>query len=485
MRFGAKEARSSFLRYLPACAALGAAICLELSTNALADILLRPVFTIEQIFTDNVRASAIDRDADGVTVLAANVQGLLTTSRINAFADVSLFYNEFWATNTLDNLNGAGTVAARAEVLRNLFFIDAIAAKQDVYLSPNDVSASGLTTGQGTLQQTNYGVSPFITTDVFGLADLLVRGNYAQVQFDRPVVGVAATLLTDITVKQAGAKITTGQRSSRYELIGTAEYLETDLGFEQRNVVGGVILNFTKGIAGIGRIGYERITDPSFPMIRGTIWSLGGRYTFNRDSVIQVEYGRRFDDDTFRALLEVGLTPRTRLSGAYTDTLVPVQLTLVRSVADLLDQEGNFVTAPPNSPAIPDPTLVDTIVRDKELRVAAVYSKDLQTVTFVVGHTERLYPSLNDDESFYFVGATLEEQLSRRLSYVLNARFQDNYATLVTRPTSQIYNTELTVVYQYTEDVAFGGGYAFRLEESPGGLDSYENILRFSVSQAF
>ena len=77
------------------------------------------------------------------------------------------------------------------------------------------------------------------------------------------------------------------------------------------------------------------------------------------------------------------------------------------------------------------------------------------------------------------------ERLSRSLDYLLNVSYQDNYAVLSTRTTSQIFRTELTFTYQYTQNVSFAGGYAYRLETNPANNDTYENILRFSVSQAF
>jgi uncharacterized protein (PEP-CTERM system associated) len=486
MRWGAKDWRSSVSRYLPALVAAGVAGAAELSTHAMADILqLRPIFGIEQIFTDNVRASSTDQDADAVTVLNARLEAAVRSTRITAVAEIDLFYNEFWATDDLDNFNGAGIAVGRAEVLDNLFFIDAAAQKQDVYLSPNDISASGLTTGQGSIQQKSYSVSPFIQADVFGMADLLIRANYAQVIFDRPVVGVAAIELTDVTVKQLGARIDTGQRSSLYQIVATAEHLETDQGFEQENVIGGLFFNFTKRLAAIGRIGYERITDPTIAPIRGTIWSAGGRYRIADDSLVQVEYGRRFGDNTYLAEINLALTPRLNVVGGYTDTLVPVQLTLVRSITDLFDQDGNINVATPNAPSIPDPTIVDAIVRDKEVRMAAVVQDDLQTYTLTFGHNDRFYPTLVDNEKYFVVDFTIEEQLSRRLSYYVHAQYQDNYEVLVTRNTSQIYRTELTLLYQYTEAVAFGGGYAWRYETSPVDPDTQENILRFSVQQAF
>src|SRR5262249_29388433 len=152
-----------------------------------------------------------DRDADGVTVLSVRLRGFVTTERIQAVANVGLYYDEFWATNDLDNLNGKGTVAGRAEVWKNLFFVDAIAEKEDVYTQPSQASASRLTTGQGSIQEKDYAVSPFIQTDLFSIADLLVRGNYGQIEYEKPVVGVTTALLTDVTVKSAAGRITTGE----------------------------------------------------------------------------------------------------------------------------------------------------------------------------------------------------------------------------------------------------------------------------------
>lgn len=484
MRLGAKDLRR-IVRCLPAATVGLFAVGAELSTNALANIIeLKPFLGVEQVFTDNVRASNEDRDADGVTILSARLQAALRTSRITAVADVNAFYDEFWATNSLDNLNGNGIIAGRAEVLERIFFIDAVAEKQDVYLSPTDISASDLTTGQGTIQQESYRVSPLLTTEVFGLADLVVRGTYGQIQFDKPVVGIAATLLTDITVKHVGGRISTGERSSLYELIGTAEYLETDLGFEQRNVVGSAYLHLTPGFSALGRIGYERTFDPSFPMIRGTLWSLGGRYRFG-ESEIQFEFGRRFDDDVYLGEMNIALTSRIRVRGSYTDTLTPIQLTLVRAIGDLFDEEGNLDVSVNNTPSFPDPLILDAIVRDKEMLLTATYIFDLRTYTLAIGHNDRHYPSLLDNEKFLAVGLQLEEQLSRRLVYLLNLQYQDNYKVLAPRPTSQIYSTQLSFLYQYNESVVFTGGYTWRLEETLDDSDTYENVLRFGVTQAF
>lgn len=485
MRFEAKPERSRLAGVAPVAASVATLfIAVAYSADAFADLTFTPSLGIEQIFTDNVTASGTDRNADGITVLSARIDARLTSARINAAADVNGYYNEFWATNSLDNFNANGTIAGRGEILTNLLFVDAIAQKQQVYLSPTDVSASGLTTGQGNIEQQSYGVSPFIETDILGIADLLVRGTYAQVQFDKPVVGLASTLLTDLTVKDLAARITTGERSSLYELTGTAEHLETDLDFQQDYVIGGVVLKVTKTLAAVGHVGYEHISDPSISDIKGTIWSVGGRYTMGNSSA-QFEYGHRFDGPTYIGSMALEISPSFNVTGNYTDTLTPIQLTLVKSVSDLLDQDGNFVLGPPSSPSFPNPLILDSIVRDKNLTVSGSYTVDLRTYTLAIGHFDRFYPTLVDNERNLVVGLAVGERLSRRLSYLADVQFQDNYEVLATRNTSESYRAELSFIYQYNDELAFKGGYAYRLQTGQNSNDVYENILRFGVVEVF
>jgi len=486
MRWGLPDTRPNVI--IPSAPVMGAAglgVCVMLATGAVADTFhIKPTAILEQIFTDNVRASSSDRDADGATILTTRIEATLQTSRLNAASNVDLFYHEFWAANDLDSFNGSGIVLGRLEVLKDHFYIDGLADRREVFLSPQNQSAANLTTGQNLIQQTGYDVSPFVKLEVVGLADLLVRGRYARVVFDEPVVGVAATLLDDITIKQASGKITTGDRSSFYELLGTAEYVDADTGFEQRNALGGAIIKVTNHLQAIGRYGYERIFDPSFAEIKGPIWSVGGRFDMGERSFIHVEYGHRFNDVSWLGDMNLVVSPYVTLSGGYTDSLSPIQFTLTRSLEDLLNQDGTFNISVPAGPNLPNPLLLDEIVRDKNLRAAVTLTNDLRSYALRFDHFDREFPALLDTERFYAVSLSVTEQLSRRMQYFVNLQFEDNYDVLTGGTPTQAYRTDFSVVYKFSDDYVLAGAYTWQLDTAPNDVDTYQNVLRFSVSRA-
>jgi uncharacterized protein (PEP-CTERM system associated) len=487
MRFGKPDNK---YRAVARCAlAAAAAVTVMrvdlLSTSALADVFrLRPIFEIEQILTDNVRADSDDRDADAITVVSLALNATWQTSRINAGASVDLFYNEYWATNDLDAANAAGTAAMRFDVIEDIFYIDAVADRGEVLLQSDDQTASGLTPGDGRLQQTNYSVTPTFKLNLF-VADLLVRGHYGQVIFDEPVVGTTTTVLDDIAVKQAAGRLTTGDRSTLYEAFVGAEYLETDIGFEQRNVIGGAIVNIMPNFSAIGRYGYERIFDPSFPIIHGQVWSAGGIVRLGQASTIHAEYGKRFGGTSWLGDLNLVLTPRTTLTGTYRDTLTPAQLTLVRGIEELLDPDGDFDFSQPTTPNIANPLVLDEIVRDKEANITASYVYGVQTWALSFNHFQRLFPALQDQESSFSVDATMSEQLSRQLRSFFLLQYEDLYEVIGDGATSKIYRAGVSFQYRFNEDYQAAGGYLWQLDTTTdNSTDTQQSVLRFSLTRA-
>ena len=268
-------------------------------------------------------------------------------------------------------------------------------------------------------------------------------------------------------------------------MAGSGEYLETDSGFEQRNAVGSVFLHVTNKVSAIGRIGYERIDDPSFPSIKGTIWSAGARYRDGGETRLRVEYGKRFGGTTWLGEAAIPITPRVTLVGRYSDVLRPPQLSLIRSIEDLLDEEGNIELEFAQAPDIPDPAIIDEIVREKNFEVRAVYGTELQTFTLAGRLNNRNFPVAGFSNEIFAIDFSVLERLSRQLTYTANLGFQDNFESLVTSTTSRAYLANLRVVYAYNESVQLAGGYGFRLETAPGSSDMVENVLRVSVERAF
>lgn len=482
----ARSWRTCVARGLPVLGAVATAAIAEFSTDAMADVFrFQPFVIVDQIFTDNVEFRADDRDADGVTVLTARIEALVTTSRINAAATADVYYSEFWGADEFDSINGRGLGAARVELIDGLMFVDGIAERRHVFLTPTSQSASNLEIGQNQAQQTSYTVSPLLTLEVFGMADLLVRGSFAQVKYDDPIVGPALVLLNDVTTKSLAARISTGGRSSLYELAASAEHFETDNGFEQRNAIGSVFLHLFGGFSAIGRVGYERITDPSFPEIGGTIWSAGGQYRVGDRTVARIEYGKRFGDTSWFGQVSIPVTPRVSIEGSYLDTLRPPQLTLTRSLEDLFNEDGTIDLISAQNPDVPDPTIIDEIVRDKNFEISAVYATELESYRLSTRFVERQFPALLDSEELFAVDFEIIERLSRRLSYSVRLSYQDTRQSITGASSRETYLSELDFRYAYNESVSFSGGYAWQLEAAPNDVDAYENVLSFSAQHAF
>lgn len=458
-----------------------------IATHALADIIrFTPALLLEQVLTDNVRGQADDRDADGITTVGVRLDAEYETSRIQLAALGDAFYNEYWATDEFDGANANGTVAGRLVVLEDRLVVDGLASRQEVLLAPDDTGGTGLSTGDFTSNQTTYAFGPLLTLNVFDLADLSVRGTYASVMFEEPQAGPLLVPIEDIVAKSAAARITTGERHARYELIGTAEYLETDTGFRQRNAVGHVLLHLTPRITAIGRYGYERIEDPSIQPIKGPRWAAGARYGLSDNSFIQLEFGERFGSTNWSGEASVLVSPRVRFEASYTDTLLPGTLLNLRDFEDLFDAQGNLDLQAAPELFVPDLTLTDQVVRQKDLNTRTSYTYGLRTFGLIARHSEQEIQPLADTEKVLTMEFDWRETMSRSLTGLATVSFSDYYDTGVGQDPFRQYRAEIGFTYLYATDLTFTGEYLWALNDEDGAdSDSQLNVVRFGMVKTY
>jgi uncharacterized protein (PEP-CTERM system associated) len=451
------------------------------ATGAVADVFrFTPALLLEQVVTDNIRAEAADRDADAITIVGLRLNTAFESSRIQFLAAGTVYYNEYWATNEFDDVNGDGAAVGRLTILHDRLFVDARANRQEVFVAPDETSGTGLTTGQFNSQQTSYAVGPLLTLNMFDLADLAVRGTYAEVAFDEPIAGPLLVPINGVVAKSLAGRITTGERHSNYELIGTAEHLETEDGFELENAVGHVLLHLTGTITAIGRYGYEHIEDPSITTIRGPRWSAGARYTTSGNSSIQLEFGERFEGTSWSGAANLVLSPRVRLNAQYVDTLIPAQLQSLRSLDDLFDAEGNLSLQPAPEPFVTDLALANEIVRDKRL-----YTRGLAAFSLNGTHSERNFLGLGTTEKQYAIAVDWRETLSRSLTGNASITFFDDYEPRVGSDPQQQYRAEVGFIYLYNADLTFNGSLIWALNDREDTGDSQTSVLRLGLVQAY
>jgi hypothetical protein len=287
-----------------------------------------------------------------------------------------------------------------------------------------------------------------------------------------------------LTAKSAAGRISTGQRHTTYELVGTAEYLETDADFNLRNVVGHVLVHFVKSFTAIGRYGYERIEDPAISLIHGARWSAGGRYAFSEQSAIQLEYGHRFGRTNWFGEIDLQLSPRAAFHAQYTDVLGPAQLSTVRSIEDLFDDSGNLNLQSAPSPIVPNPAFVNQVVRDKTFTAATTYTRGLTTYTLTGRHSERIIPGLALNDKVYSVDVQWREIMSRSLTGSATIGVFDNYDPQIGSDRFRQYRAEIGFVYLYSTDITLTGGYLWQLDVRDNESDAQQNLIRFGLEHA-
>lgn len=485
MRWGARAARLRMPRHLSHALA-AAAVVGTVATGAVADVLrFTPALLLEQVFTDNIRAEADDRDADGITIVGIRLNAQYESSRLQLLASGAAYYNEYWATNEFDDFNGDGAVVGRLTILHDRLFVDARAQRQEVFLAPDETSGTGLTTGAFNSKQTEYSVGPLLTLNMFDLADLAVRATYAEVSFDEPISGPLLVPIDGVVAKSLAGRITTGQRHRNYELTGTAEHLETEDGFKLENAVGHVLLHLTGTFTAIGRYGYEQIEDPNITRVSGPRWSVGGRYTTSGNSFLQLEFGERYDGASWAGDVNLALSPRVRVNARYTDTLIPAQLQSLQSLDDLFDSEGNLTLQAAPQPFVPDLELANEIVRDKRLTTTTIYTRGLATFALSGTHSERDFLGLGTTEKQYTIAVDWREELSRSLTGNASLVFFDDYEPLVGSDRLQQYRVEVGFIYLYNADLTLNGSLTWALNDRETTGDSQATVVRMGLAQAY
>jgi hypothetical protein len=287
-------------------------------------------------------------------------------------------------------------------------------------------------------------------------------------------------------LRLSAAQITTGERHARYELIGTAEYLETDTGFRLRNAMGHILLHLTPRISAIGRYGYERIEDPSIPAIKGPRWAAGARYGLSDDSFVQLEFGERFDSPNWSGDVSVLVSPRVRFDASYRDTLLPGSLLSLRDFEDLFDAEGNLDLQAAPALFVPDLTLTDQVVRRKELNARTSYTYGLRTFAVTARHAEQEVKPLAETEKVLRMEFDWRETMSRSLTGLATFGFDDFYDTTAGQDPFRQYRAEVGFVYLYRTDLTLTGAYLWALTDEDGSeSDSQVNVLRFGMVKTY
>jgi len=328
------------------------------------DWLITPRLEDQEIFTDNVFATPTDRRSDLITALSPGLSIEGASPRLTGKLDYSPTLYRYALTPSQDavghNLYARGT----ATLVPDLLFFDANAYASQQPTTPglttslSSLSTAGLpATGlsspllpnaipQAQLTQvTTVTASPYLQRRFgdYGVGEL--RYSFSDNNFSGGenlllVPAPAASQNTSDTTNEATATFVTGSYFDRFTsrlLLDTSHSTGNDVlsNASQNRAIVATEYPLVHTISALTTIGYEDLRFGGVPTVQidDAVWGVGARFAPTPDRTLTVLYGRHDGITSPYASLNYALTPLTRVTAGYSDSLTTFSEDIAQGLA--------------------------------------------------------------------------------------------------------------------------------------------------------
>jgi len=301
---------------------------------------------VDEIGTDNIALTEVDRQADLSSLLSAGATVSADTARLSGIISATGVYQRNIVDTGLDQFNAYGYANGQGTLVPGNLYIDVNGSADGLARQGTGLQNPLLQSAQDTHDYTISG-SPYLVTRLDDFGVNLLRYEIGQSWFSNNTGPVAApgfalgpiTSSTDQTAREDfRAAGTIVPRLMSDVSLGA---IEDDAGssisgdLQQAN---GELLNeyeVTRAASLIAGAGYEALHDQDVPLVngQGPIWDIGGRLRPDADSSFILVYGRHDRNTDFGGELQWRFTPYTGIYASYTDYLSAAQQSLIASNA--------------------------------------------------------------------------------------------------------------------------------------------------------
>jgi uncharacterized protein (PEP-CTERM system associated) len=343
---------------------LSVGACYALPAEA-ADITITPSIALDEKFTDNVLVTSSNRQTDFITSVNPGLKVEGKGAQLNFGLDYQPAYDHYATNNHLDGWRHEGLGVGKAELVKDWLFLDLRGAISEENANPIGPGAStDRTAPLNRLQVATYSIGPSLR---HAFADQVL----AQLSYRHDQVAYRNSGATAVQNTNAVDSVGDG---GRFELRSGEAYSTTqgsyavaadrvdraDMVFTHVAHTGRAEQSVTEGVALLGHLGHDRISDPKVDGDRfgGAFYGGGLHWVPGEGSDVVAEVGQRYDGLDVAALgtLKVGGATTLRLS--QQTNLETEEQSLANSL-DVVerDAEGRFVdpfsglrAAPTSSP---------------------------------------------------------------------------------------------------------------------------------------
>lgn len=368
--------------------------------------IFEPRLGLEEIITDNARATNVGRQADLVSTVSPGIAVTGDTARIKASLDYSLDVQRYLKATDQNRI--ANNLYANGEgiVVPDLLYFDARASiSQEDIAGGRGFASSTLVPEAQRTQVIAYTAGPTLRTNIGSLFSTEISYRASQTYFTNTTTLAGGAGLSNSTQQEGRFVLGTGDAFDRLSSSLLVDYVHstgsgssiasnTASGEDRKQAEVDNQYHITRTLSVIAQGGYEKLTFPSSSLgsIKGPIWGAGFEYNPNPDDLVRLVYGRRDGGNDFAGELRFAITPLTKIFVTYTQGVETTQQAILGNLGQSGLGPGGVIINPvsglPVTVVNPNFPLQNDIFRTKSLQGGITSSVGRNTFT-ITGFREQ------------------------------------------------------------------------------------------------
>ncbi len=430
---------------------------------------ISPYISMQEIYTDNVDLSPEGARSDFITRAAAGLQANLADGRLTGALEAEYAY-DWYARN--GKFSG-GSVSAQGSgdfsLIPKRLWIEADGSISDGYPSTFRAPAIDRAGAAGRTQIGIFRVGPRMKAPVDGFAELEAVVRYERVDYSSQSADSLLRLPPSANIVQALGQLSTGEHSTRYELITTGAFVHDDNGYQAADAVQSLYARVFPKVRLVGRAGYEGILQRGVVDIDAPVLSAGVEFRPNAASRLTFEGGQRYRRAAWSAKADLKVSDRLQLTGQYYETLTPDQVYVANTFEDFVEQIEN----------LPAPVIQQTFVVRENLYNQTSYNKTAELHAVHTARTDQLDFSVRwSDRRFFGVHAE-DRWLYSSVEYKRRVRPDLEFGAEL-----EYTRTFQSPIYGASESYGGGGLLLYRLNSSADLQVAYRHTTGIQFTPA-
>lgn len=456
-----------------------------------------PSIGVEEKWTDNVLSSPSDKKSDFITTVTPSIKVNGKGARVNMGVDYSLSYDRYAAQNDLDGMRHQGVAMAGAEVIEDLFSVDARGAVSEKLIDPTaTATADGRTAPSNQARVASYSMTPMLRHRFGSFAAAQLRYRHDETKYLSTGSGSNTNPgVSDSTGDMGAFGIRSGDDFTQLLWSYDAENSrrESSTVFIQTSHTGRGEYRINRDWGVLGHVGHDYLNGPDLDsdQYSGMFYGGGVHWTPSPRTDVSAEAGHRYDGLNVFVKATQSVGERTVVKLSHNTGVTTEAESIASSLSQVnRDQEGRLID--PFTGLAPDPTAsqfqrTDSAFKQTTTSLSASHSMDRDTfmLTGALATREATGTAANGETTAVDLGVSW----THRLTELISSTAALGRADIIEAPTEsgkvQRLRASLALNYVMTPTLTSHAGYWFVDSQPEVGSGVTENMVAVGLRKTF